>query len=354
VFGQGEKALTSKLEQRLHFLKDSLDIPGLSVSVILDDQIVLKQSLGYSNLEHGTPMTDTSLFRVWSVSKQFCAVSILRLWEEGRLKLDDPISKYLDSIPVQWKDVRISHLLNQTGGIKDYLNDYPEGRKLTATPYEEVRDSVAELKFEPGKGWSYTNTGYWVLTKVVESVVNMDYQDYLKETFFRPSGMLLTQKMDYYTVIPGRVSGYRVSKGIPYNSTRKLDEGFEADGDAELLSNVDDLTRWTRDLTGGKYLSEKGLEKAWEATFLDNGDSIDASYLIYYDDRAGYGMGWFLSTLGEEKIAWTPGAGRGFSTCIMTVPDRDLSLVVLTNTRRFLIADKIAKDLAALVLDHRE
>jgi CubicO group peptidase (beta-lactamase class C family) len=165
--------------------------------------------------------------------------------------------------------------------------------------------------------------------------------------------MDLTRKMDYDAIIPGRVSGYRVIKGIPYNSSRVLDEGFEADGDAELLSNLVDLTAWTLDLQVGKYISRESMELAWQATRLNNDESIDASYLIYYDEQASYGMGWFLSELDGHRIVWTPGAGRGFSTTIMTLPDDDLSLVVLTNTRSFLIADLIAKDLARIVLDER-
>ena len=144
------------------------------------------------------------------------------------------------------------------------------------------------------------------------------------------------------------------SRGVPYNSTRILDEGFAADGDAELLSNLEDLTAWTRYLISEKAIGRQSLELAWTPTFLDNGDSIDASYLIFYDDRAGYGMGWFLSELNGHRMVWTPGAGRGFSTTITTLPDKELSIVVLTNTRRFLVADRIARHLALVVLNFWE
>jgi len=349
-FSQDRPSLESALGQRTAFLADSFNIPGISVSILKEGRVLYKESLGSSNLEHFIEMTDTSLYRIWSVSKQFAAVSILKLREEGKLKLEDRIGNYLDTIPEQWKAITILNLMNQTGGIPDYLNDYPEGRKLTATPYPIVRDSTAELKFSPGKGWSYTNTGYWVLTKIVEALTGKPYQNYLQKEFFGPSGMLHTRKMDYYSIIPGRVSGYRVSDGIPYNSTRILDEGFAADGDAELLSNLNDLSAWTQHLLSGEYISKESLEQAWSPTFLNNGDSIDASYLIFYDEAAGYGMGWFLSELEGHRIVWTPGAGRGFSTCIMTLPDDGISLVVLTNTRHFLVADRIAKDLAGVVL----
>ena len=193
---------------------------------------------------------------------------------------------------------------------------------------------------------------------VTMTVGNIDedrfIQQYIEQNFFRPSGMVSTRKMDYYSIIPGRVSGYRVVDGVPYNSTRILDEGFFADGDAELLSNLDDLTAWTRFLVGENAVSQESLELAWTPTYLDQGDTIDASYLIFYDERAGYGMGWFLSELDGRRIAWTPGAGRGFSTSITTLPDEGLSIVVLTNTRRFLVADRIARHLARVVLNYGE
>jgi CubicO group peptidase (beta-lactamase class C family) len=354
VKGQNNESLKQLLHQRTSFLADSFAIPGMSVSVIQHGEIIFKKSMGLSNLEYGIPMTDTSLYRIWSVSKQFAAVSILKLREEGKLTLDDRIGSYLDTIPEQWEKVLIRNLMNQTGGIKDYLNDYPEGQKLTATPYEVVRDSTSELKFPPGMGWSYTNTGYWVMTKIVESLTGLPYQQYIEQNFFKPSGMELTRKMDYYAIIPGRVSGYRVVDGIPYNSTRMLDEGFTANGDAELLSNLEDLISWTQYLLSEEAIGRESLELAWKPTYLDNGDSIDASYLIFYDDQAGYGMGWFLSELDGHRMAWTPGAGRGFSTTITTLPDDGLSIVVLTNTRRFLVADRIARHLALVVLDYRE
>ena len=354
VYGQSNNSLSGKLEERIQLLIDSLSIPGISVSLISGEEVVYRHSSGYSNLEHASLMTDTSLYRVWSVSKQFCAVSILKLMEEGQLDLDHPIGDYLDSIPDLWKEITIRNLMNQTGGIKDYLNDYPPGRKLMATPFEEILDSTSIPKFGPGEDWSYTNTGYWVLARIVESVSGISYQEYLKREFFEPASMRYTRKFDYQSVIPGRVSGYRVTEGIPTNSTRILDEGFMADGDAELLSNLEDLSRWTARLLTGNIISGESLELAWSSTLLDNGDPIDVSYLIFYDREASYGMGWFISQLDGHRIVWTPGAGRGFSTTILSLPDHNFSLVVLTNTRQFLVADRIARDLATVVLEKRE
>ncbi len=346
VFSQAAGGIQDKIEAIAKKYMDSLSIAGMSVSVIHNDQVKFKESFGYANLELDVPMTNQSVYRIWSVSKQFCAVSILKLEAEGRLTLEDPIHKYLDSLPPVWKNIRIAQLLNHTAGIKDYLNDYKEGEKLLGTPYEIVRDSTAVLKFPTGEDWSYSNTCYWVLAKIVESITGMQYHDYLQKEYFTPLDMPNTQKMDYFRIIKNRVNGYRAVDGIPQNSTRDLDENHVALGDADLVSTLDDLTTWAQALFSGQVIPQKQLELAWTKGKLDHGEAVNASWIIYYDDRSSYGMGWFISELDDHKIVWTPGAGRGFSTTIFSVPDASLHIIVLCNARRFLIADKMAREIA--------
>ena len=242
---------------------DSLGIVGMSVSVINNEDIKFSKSYGYANLELDVPMANSSVYRIWSVSKQFCAVSILKLEASGKLALSDPIGKYLDSIPSTWHAIRIEQLLNHTGGIKDYLNDYKEGKKLHSTPFEIVRDSTAVLKFPAGENWSYTNTGYWVLAKIVESISGLPYHQYLKREYFTSLDMSNTKKMDYFSIIKNRVSGYRNVNGIPNNSTRYLDENHLALGDADLVSTLDDLNSWVLALFSGHVISMEKLNPAW-------------------------------------------------------------------------------------------
>ncbi len=351
IFAQVSKDLNYRVEEIAKKYMDSLGIVGMSVSVIHNDDIKFKKSFGYANLELDVPMTNSSVYRIWSVSKQFCAVSILKLEATDKLELSDPISKYLDSLPSTWKDITIEQLLNHTGGIKDYLNDFKEGQKLHSTFFEIVKDSTTVLKFSSGNDWSYTNTGYWVLTKIVESVSGLKYQDYLQNEYFTPLKMNNTQKMDYFNIIKNRVNGYRNVKGVMKNSTRYLDENHLADGDAELISNIEDLSIWTKALFSGEIIGLKLLEKAWNFSKYNNGNLIDASSIIYYDENASYGMGWFISELDGQKIIWTPGAGRGFSTTIFSVPSSNLNIIVLCNDRRFLIADKIAMDIATEIVN---
>lgn len=352
VFSQANSKINIDfgVEEIVEKYMDSLSLVGVSVSVIQNNDIKFKKSFGYANLEFDAPMTNSSVYRIWSVSKQFCAVSILKLEALGSLKLTDPINKYLDSIPSSWNDITINQLLNQTGGIKDYLNDYKLGKKLHSTPFEVVRDSTSILKFQPGDDWSYTNTGYWVLAKIIESVTGLQYHDFLQREYFTPLNMQLTQRMDYYKIIKNRVSGYRSPNNIPINSSRYLDEKHLALGDADLVSNLDDLNKWAMALFSGQIIPKEQLHKAWKKSKKNNGEFVNAKQIIYYDDKASYGLGWFISDLNGKKIVWTPGAGRGFSTTIFSVPDADLHIIILSNARRFLIADKLAKEIASEIM----
>jgi CubicO group peptidase (beta-lactamase class C family) len=244
-------------------------------------------------------------------------------------------------------------LLNNTAGIKDYLNDYPDEELLIGHTYEQVVDSVKVLLFEPGEEWSYSNSNFWVLTKIVEEVTNMPYQDYLKTNYLDVYGLSNTQKMDFSSIIPNRVNGYRVKQGTLGNSSRYLDERYYADGDGELMSTVDDLAMWSLALMSGEIVSKNQLERAWEKAKLNNGDDVNGSSIVYYDENVSYGYGWFISELMGLKAVWTPGAGPGFSTTHFTIPEKDLSIIVLCNRGKFLVADQIAQEIAIDIISRK-
>jgi CubicO group peptidase (beta-lactamase class C family) len=350
VFSQSPIDLNIGIEGIAKKYVDSIGVVGMSVAVIQDNELKFKKSFGYANVEFGIPMSNASVYRIWSISKQFCAVSILKLEEEEKIKLSDPIGQYLDSVPETWKPIKIEQLLNNTAGIKDYLNDYPDEKLLIGHTYEQVVDSVKFLLFEPGEQWSYSNSNFWVLTKIIEEVTSMPYQDYLKANYFEVYGLNNTRKMDFSSIIPNRVNGYRLKQGTLGNSSRYLDERYYADGDGELMSTIDDLVKWSLALMSGEIISKDQLELAWEKARLNNGKDVNGSSIIYYDENVSYGYGWFISELEGLKTVWTPGAGPGFSTTHFTIPEKDLSIIVLCNRGKFLVADQIAKDIAIEIM----
>lgn len=350
VLSQTPIELNNGIEEIANKYIDSVGVVGMSIAVVHGNELTFIKSFGDANVELNIPMSNASVYRIWSVSKQFCAVSILKLEEEGKIKLSDPIGLYLDSIPETWKPIKIEQLLSNTAGIKDYLNDYPDEELLIGHTYEQVVDSVKVLLFEPGEKWSYSNSNFWVLTKVIEEVTEMPYQEYLKTNYFEVYGLTNTRKMDFSSIIPNRVNGYRVKQGVLGNSSRYLDERYYADGDGELVSTIDDLAKWSLALMSGEIISKKQLETAWEKARLNNGEVANGSSIVYYDQHVSYGYGWFISELLGMKAVWTPGAGPGFSTTHYTIPEKDLSIIVLCNRGKFLVADQIAKEIAIDIL----
>ncbi len=341
-----------RVEKIIEKYIDSLGLAGMSVSILQNNEIVFTQSYGYANVELNVPMTDSSVYRLWSVSKQFCAVSMLKLENEGLLRLDDAVNKYLDSIPPAWKDISIRQLLNHTSGIKDYLNDFPEGSTLPGRGFKEIADSTSTLKFIPGSQWSYSNTGYWVLSRVVEKITGKPYPDYLREAFFLPLKMNHTRRTDFFSLVKNRVNGYQSVNGVLQNATREFDEHGVSNGDGELMSTIHDLNNWTKALFSGKVIEMNMLKAVWEGAKINNGDDVNASMVIYYDPKASYGLGWFISHLEGHKIVWTPGAGIGFSTTVFSVPDIGLNIIVLCNDGGFLLADSIAREITTDIIRH--
>jgi len=151
--------------------------------------------------------------------------------------------------------------------------------------------------------------------------------------------------------VHNRVSGYDIIEGTPYNATKEFDEKYTANGDGELMSTLNDLIKWTQSLIYGNIFSAQTLETAWTPALLNNKKQANASSVAFYDEASGYGSGWFISKMGETKIVWTPGAGTGVSTTILTIPDKNISIIVLCNSGEFLIADRIARDIASTYLD---
>src|SRR5947207_1461404 len=144
-------------------------IPGISVAVVKDGHIVLAKGYGLANVEHQVPVKPETIFQSGSVGKQFTATAVMMLVEEGKLRLDDPINKYLTNVPPSWANIKVRHLLTHTSGLGDYTPDFDLRRDYT----EDVllkRVTATPLAFQPGEKWSYSNLGYLTLGILIGKV----------------------------------------------------------------------------------------------------------------------------------------------------------------------------------------
>lgn len=307
---------------------------GLSIGVAQRERVILIKGYGKADLENGVDATSASVFRIASVTKQFTAAAILRLFERGRLGLDDDFTKYVD-YPTQGKKVSIRHLLTHTSGIRDYT-DVPgffENGVSRDLPPENVLDGVRglPLEFEPGTKWAYSNTGYHLLGMIIEKVTGVAYAKHMQDEFFTPLGLTGTRYDIGPEVIPGRARGYGVINGAAANASHlSMTIPYSAGG---LLSTGGDLVKWQLALRGGNAVSPESYRLMTTPTTLADGSS------------AGYGFGLFMSEVDGHRNFMHEGGIPGFNSILVYFTEEDLSIAVISNSSA-VSAGTVAADIA--------
>ena len=170
-------------------------IPGLSVAVMRGAQMVLAKGYGFADVERKIPAAPETIYQVGSISKQFTAAAIMRLVERGRVRLDEPLTKYLPDYPTQGHTVLVRHLLHQTSGIKEFLTVQGFDELENGSPERYSRSDLINLfrkepfQFTPGERWAYSNSNYTLLGVIIEKASGMTYEQYLQEALFQPLGL---------------------------------------------------------------------------------------------------------------------------------------------------------------------
>lgn len=333
----------TEIDKYISKIKDSLNIPGISVGISIDSEVRYTNTFGYANLETKTKLTSNSIWHICSVSKQFSTIACLKLAEEKKISLNDKISVYFENLPTEYSDITISNLLSNTSGIKDYIND----RDLYGIPWEKVENVIFSdsLNFRPGSAWSYSNTGFWIIAKIIEKVTKMAYIQYLEHNFLIKLGMDQTQKLTGEKIIEQRVDGYTYYNSEYCNSKFDINK-FYGQGDGDLMSDMNDLLNWSIALSNCIIITKESLSVIWTPTKQIDGKTLE----VIPNSGLNYGKGWFISEINGHKIVWTPGAGFGFSTSSMHIPDYKMCIVVLCNKEQFLMANDIGILIAKKIL----
>jgi CubicO group peptidase (beta-lactamase class C family) len=293
-------------------------IPGLSVAILRGDTLELARGYGYANLEHHVRATDSTVYQVGSVTKQFTAAAVVMLAEQRRLQLDDPITQYLPEGDPVWQGVTVKHLLTHTSGIPEF-GDTLDWWRRDYTESELVRLTATKpLGFLPGASWSYGSVGYALLGIIVHRVSGVPWGDFLRDRIFRPLGMPSARVNSDAAIVPNRAAGYEFVNDTLRNQWW-ASPTVKAMADLGLSLSVHDLVRWTIGLDQGKVLSRAALEASWTPVRLAGG----ASY--------PYGLGWHLSQQRGYRRIGHGGSWQGFWTTIQRYPDFGLTVVVLAN-----------------------
>lgn len=290
------------------------NVPGASVIVIRDGRVVYRSAYGMANLEEHIPATPDTHYRLASVSKQFTAAAILSLAGRGRLSLDDPIRRWLPSLPPYADRITIRHLLTHTSGLIDYEDVIPAGRtkQLNDDDVLHLIESQTTTRFPPGTSWRYSNGGYVLLGLIVARASGESFPAYLHDAVFGPLGMDTTvMHVEGNDTVSSRAYGYS-REGDRWTRTDQSITSATL-GDGGIYTSVDQLARWVGALQSGKF-GEESIPRV-------------------ETDKKGehYGFGWYVSEHDGQRMVWHTGESIGFHNAIVRFPDERLAIVVLTN-----------------------
>lgn len=301
------------------------DTPGGVVAVVREGRLVFDSSYGMANVEYGISNSISTPYHMASVSKQFTAMAIVMLSQQGLLGLDDDVRNYLPDVPDFGHEITLRHLLNHTSGLRDHWNLWAMsgGRMDDVIRQQDLLRLVhrqKHLNFEPGAEYLYCNTGYLLLSEVVTAVAGKPYGEWMSENVFEPIGMQSTQIYDdHERVVPGRAYSYRNSAG----GLAKAVLSYANSGATSLFTTAEDLSLWLANFESGKVGGSEAIELLQEQGILNDGETID------------YALGIGVSEQNGLRRLSHGGADAGFRTWLGYYPEIDAGVIVLGNVAGF-------------------
>lgn len=313
-------AAADSVDDYVRAVMEKQKIPGVSVAIVRDGKTVKAEGYGYANLELDVKASADTIYQSGSIGKQFTAAGILLLAEDGKLSLDDRLSKHFPDGPADWHRITIRHLLTHTSGIKDY-----EGRDDLDMHKEYGEDDLLKvmmklpLQFEPGTQWSYSNSGYLILGLLTSKLAGKHWSEFQKERIFAPLGMTTTQVISERDLVKNRAAGYELDDAKAVKNQGWVDPSLNRLADGSLYFSVKDLAAWDAALRERKFLKPASYEAWWTPVRLASGTTYP------------YGFGWSLVEQRGERLIEHGGSWQGFRTMIARYVDQGLTVIVLAN-----------------------
>src|SRR5438874_3721651 len=266
---RAQDAIATKVDDYVKAEMQRQHIPGLSLAVVKDGQIILAKGYGFANVEHQVPVKPETIFQSGSMGKQFTATAVMMLVEAGKLSLSDPITKYFSDAPDSWKNITVRHLLTHTAGTTDYPSDFDFHRDYSEDELLKRAEAIP-LSFQPGEKWSYSNLGYVLLGILIHRVSGQFYGDFLQERVFQPLRMNTARIISEADIVPNRAAGYRLVKGELKNQ-EWVAPAMNTTADGSLYFSIVDLSKWDAALYEGKLLKRSRFDLMWTSIKLKDG-----------------------------------------------------------------------------------
>lgn len=329
-----EKLRTDTIKTEVNtYLSNSMElhnIPGLAVAIIEDNKVIYENYLGEASLESNTPIDKNTLFRTFSATKLISATGIFQLIQDGKLDLEDPISKYVDSLPAQWQPIKIKNLLSHSSGLPDII------RYESTLSDEELMDKLSKdnMSFVTGNQFQYNQTNYWLLAQVIEEITGMVFDDYiLKEQFdSSKNGVLFSSNSQ--EVIPNRAIRYYYNPKIKTFEKDQNNSGQRGHSGNGLNITLEKFIEWNKQLDNNILLDEDTKNKMWEPFHFTN-----------QKDQ-------FLHGWGSYSVAGLPSYGfsGGNLVAFRKFKDSNTTIILLSNGYEIPAYDIIINDLARITI----
>jgi CubicO group peptidase (beta-lactamase class C family) len=293
-------------------------IPGLSLAVVENGKITRLNGYGRATLEHDVKVTPDTVFQAGSIAKQFTSTAILMLEDDGKLNINDPISRYFPDAPKSWAGIRLRHLLSHTAGINDNdslfaLQTNPDTAAIRKLVWKNP------LYAKPGISFRYSNMAYVLLGHVIEKVTGKPYHDFIDARIMMPLGMKSSRMISDRAIIAHRASGYEKVDGNLLNQNW-VSPAFNGSADGSSYTTASDFAR---------YLAALDSPPAWLAPYAER---IAEPTPLSGKKLQPYGMGWFLARIGNTDIRFHGGAWQGFIAVTVRYPQQNKSIVIFTNS----------------------
>jgi len=364
----GSSGDTAEQRQQIEALLSSAaqpDAPGLAVFVRWKGQLLLEKGYGVRDLRAKTQNTPETNFRLASFTKQFTAMAVMLLVQDGKLRYDEHLTDIFPEFPAYGQTITVRNLLNHTSGLPDYEDlmekeEKARGVTMWSAEHQIQDEEVLQLlekatagKFAPGTKWAYSNSGYVVLGMIVAKVSGMPYREFLQKRIFAPVGM---QRSVVYQKGINEVRDRAFGHSLENGKWAQTDQSSTSAtlGDGGVYSNLQDLAKWDEALRKHTLLSPAEMAPALTPVKLNDGSQPHWPSESDGDNLApgqpvSYGFGWFLDPCQGHRRMWHSGSTMGFRTIIQRFPNDDLTIVILANRSDF--DTKAASDrIAGIVL----
>ena len=329
-----QDAVSAKVDEYIRSEMQAQQIPGVALAVIKDGKMIIARGYGFANVEHQVPVKPETIFQSGSTGKQFTATAVMMLVEDGKLNLDDKITKYFPDGPEAWRNITVRHMLTHTSGMTDYPEDLDLRRDYTEDElYQRIK--TIPLAFQPGEKWSYSNLAYVMLGILIHRISGKFYGDFLQERIFKPLDMSTARIISEADIVPNRAAGYRMVNGQVKNQNW-VSPTLNTTADGALYLTIYDMAKWDAALYTEKLLKKSSLEQMWTPVKLNDGKTHP------------YGFGWALGQVRGHHVIEHGGTWQGFKAQISRYVDDKMTVILFANQIR---ADqaKLAHGVAAIL-----